>query len=1431
MRKTLSILVLCALLSSVAAVAQTKLAGSVIHASDWTGSRYTDPYGLYEFDADAENLSVAKLTSSWRLENNTCGVTDGDNVYLFNVEMELEDGDTYVSGSVTKVALEDYGSYTFGRIGSVLQVPTALTWDASTSICYGCFYDKDGTGFEFGTMSLSGSLRRDKISKLRKRMVAMADDDNGTVWGIDEDGTLQKINVSTGALTEVGPTGVTPSTLVQSACYVDGKIYWAAQVSEQKSLLYVIDPQTGKATLKGDFPKAEQFSTLYKKKPLAEDGAPAAMDDLEADFEGASLTGTLSFTLPTLTFGGSDLTGQLAWTVTKDGETLASGTGQPGEKVTTAPVTLDNDYNALQLYSSNDAGRSPVYKASVYVGPDTPSSIPWGEPTLVIDSTGKATVTWPAVTTGQNDGYIDPAQITYTITRNPDGVVVAEGYKETTYSEQLPVKQGITSYSYSIKAVFMGNEGSDTETNKVKYGSGWEVPYTETFDYGALDNWTVLDQNGDYMTWYEGSDNVYSQSGAEGGNDEWLISPDIHLVPGKYYKVSFRYWSGLPGYDDYAGQAFEAGFGQGTDPSSFQILGSKSNVALDEDAAKTFSTTVKVDADGQYNFGIHDVSPQNAYLLYIDDFTVEEGGTLEVPAQVSDFAAVADAQGALSVTISLTAPSLTAEGKALTDLQRVEIIRDDTVTVKTFTGPQPGEKLTFTDTEATGLTDGSHHYAVHSVNAKGQSLDAEADVVVGIKAPAVPTDFVATEQTDGVHLTWTAPVKDADGNTIDPKDVVYDIYAVKYYTSEYLLLQEDYKGTSYVDGTFLNADDQLQVYYIIQAKNRAGVSDDVVSNQFIVGNPYTLPFHENFSPEYARQSKNLWWINLTEDINTMSYFSFIKTMSSDGDNGCAYFPGGGTGVFTNLRSGKIDMRSVEKPQITFDYYVAGAGEDVLTLEYSTDLKAWKELTRIDWTDLDVDGATWLTHTADLTECASYPYVYLRFHGEADDLGTPIAIDNIHIGKMAARDLAVTLSTPQSVVAGRPASATVTVFNHGSEAASTYTVTLYVGDEAVAEKTGASLEAQGKESLTFDFTPSVCLGGESVDAYAYVEFSGDENPDDNTSSTKSMRLKENLLPVVTSLTGDVDNAGNARLSWSAPAAPEETVTETFEDYNAFLTDGYGAWTTRDADGLATLAPYNCPFPHAGEPYAWITFNPSEAGIDLDNSSLSVYVPHSGDQYLASFGLTSDFNANEDWLISPELSGKEQTVSFWAVNFDSENVDGYVELYYSTTDRSDAAWQKAKPSEIDLSGSWEKFEFTVPEGAKYFAVCNITNGATAVFLDDITYSPARKSPDVKGYRVYRDGKFVAQTEGAGYTDTAMPAGEHRYSVTAVYDGTESMPVSVVLSNGATSIGGVVVSADHPQDVFSVSGQLVRRHATSLRGLPMGVYIVDGRKVTVK
>ena len=79
--------------------------------------------------------------------------------------------------------------------------------------------------------------------------------------------------------------------------------------------------------------------------------------------------------------------------------------------------------------------------------------------------------------------------------------------------------------------------------------------------------------------------------------------------------------------------------------------------------------------------------------------------------------------------------------------------------------------------------------------------------------------------------------------------------------------------------------------------------------------------------------------------------------------------------------------------------------------------------------------------------------------------------------------------------------------------------------------------------------------------------------------------------------------------------------------------------------------------------------------------------------------ADDGAVDDWAISPKLSGKAQTISFYAKSYSNlyrENV----EVLYSTTG-TDTDDFKSVDVFQSIPQEWTEYRFDVPEGAKYFA----------------------------------------------------------------------------------------------------------------------------------
>lgn len=224
--------------------------------------------------------------------------------------------------------------------------------------------------------------------------------------------------------------------------------------------------------------------------------------------------------------------GELAYTLAADAQEL-----------------VDNDI-PFNLYEYvfvpfNAAGEGLKEARTVFVGKDIP-----GAPLNVklTASRNTATLTWDAPTIGAHGSYFDKESVTYTVVRNPGNVTVAEGLKETTFTETLTGPT--TGYSYNVMSVNPQGQSSYTTSNIVAIGDPETVPVA--FDFGKkadYDVWTVLDNNNDgfawnwghfYSAWYPEYDCAYYESAfCRNTPSDYFMSPLIATEEGKEYKLRY----------------------------------------------------------------------------------------------------------------------------------------------------------------------------------------------------------------------------------------------------------------------------------------------------------------------------------------------------------------------------------------------------------------------------------------------------------------------------------------------------------------------------------------------------------------------------------------------------------------------------------------------------------------------------------------------------------------------------------------------------------------------------------------------------------------------------------------------------------------------------------------------------------------------------
>lgn len=1277
------------------------------------------------------------------------------------------------------------------------ELATDMTYDPKTGNVYGCFYNEEASGFQFATMDLN-TFATTAICDLDMLWNACACDADGNLYAIDSAGVLYSVNKSTGAMTEIGNTGVEP--YYTSSATIDpktGTMFWTVSPLDECGYLYTVDTATAQATLVSQFANNDEIAGLFIPAPAAEEGAPAAISDLAADFLPGSFTGVVTFTAPDALFDGSDPTDTaLQYTVLCNGEPVAQGTttfGADVEAEVTVPASGDYTFT---VYVSNAVGDSPKATVSLWVGIDTPVA---PENVELSYADGTMTLTWDAVVDGVHDGFVD--DITYTVTRvvNDEATVVAEGLTDCEFTEAMAEPAALTSVYYTVKAVGTDAASAATKSNAVVLGSivpPYSVDFREATD---IDGYTVIDANGDGTTWKlsDGMGVRVAYNTAE-DMDDWFITPPMKLEGGKLYTLTFVAKAQSSNYPE----RLEVGFASEATAAALAadiIIEPTELLGVDTE----FTATVAPEADGKYYFGIHGISDADQYYINLLSLSVSAGRTATVPAAPTALAVVPDADGGKTAVVTFTAPAVNAEGGEITALTSATILANGEK-VAEIANPTPGADV---GASIEVPASGEYTIAAYVSNADGDGLVAEVKTFIGVNIPAAPTNVQAAEigNTGKVIVSWEAPATDKDGNPINPAFITYTV--VNYNDD---VLAEGVTGTS-VEVTAWEGEGQTFDYFDVTAVTEAGSSKAASSPMIAIGTPFEMPVVETFTDgnfDYGMGAIDYgaeWYVF---DLETLaSVLGFGPEADSDDTDGLAMMYGTSLYASADLFTGKIDVTG-KSPVVSFAYYVQEADD-----ENELDVLAYAdgEFHRLGETIVMNEGepGTWVTKQYSLAQYEGKT-VQIYFRG-AILAYTTIFIDRIAVYNLLDNDLAITeISAPAKVAPGEEFDINVTVANEGAFDVDGYDVALTINGEALATVNCGPLAAGTSTVVNFAHTFSPVDAEENV-FEATVVFEADENLTNN-SIEYPVILDIPNYPTPADLTAE-DTTEGVVLNWAEPDMndlPKLAVTDDFESCEPFAVEA-SPWTLVDVDGAAIGGINGIDIPVSA--CAYFVF---DASGDSFNDS---FAAHSGDKYLSTM-YNSNGSKQSDWMISPALSGNAQTISFYARSYTDQYGLETVSVYYSTTDNDPASFTKISTKEVPAA--WTEITADLPAGALYFAIVCESQDVFMLFVDDVTYIPAdgeAMTLTLMGYNVYRDDVKIneAPVEDTTYTDAATQ-GVHEYKVTAVYAEGESGP-----SNAASLT--TALNALRGDATVQVAGRQIR--VSGAKGI-VSVYTADGKTV---
>lgn len=1374
--------------------------------------KYGDFTGSVSFKADEPaSVTTLKQTSYDALANAGSAVIDGK-VHCINANTE------YLSLGFAQIFYYCYDLETWTLVGSrkslsdYTMIAYATTQDKVNNVVYGEFYNATATGMEWGTIDYEQQKRTSTFGTAEHQMVALGVTRAGKLYGIATDGNLYKIDTTTGQETSVGYTGLSIYKNQPNAGQIDQStdtFYFVYADGTSAASLYTIDLETAAATKLGDLPEGKQLYCLSVLGDVIDTAGPAVPTNLTADFQKGSTTGTISFTVPTETSAGKPLAGDLSYTIKANDEVIATGSTTAGAEET-VNVTAPEGMVTFAVSVTGNGIEGAVARTSLFVGFGTPKAVTGVN--LSIDSeTGEATVTWAAPTETEDGGYL--GKLTYRIVRYPEQVVVAKAHTETSFTETLD--DGIMMfYQYGVVAVNSGKQSQESITAKQAYGSnGMGVPYEVTFrnDAEQVELFTIVDANKDGKTWYyDKSNKVMRTTTGKVASDDWLFSPGFQLKTGYTYHVGVHAKTYLNSYP--TKMVVWMGNGKNAEGMTMKL----EEAELTTNQYEWYGGDVTVDAEGIFFVGMHDVSETSGFSTFVDGMKIEVISSPEAPDSVRNLQIVTDESGALKATLSFIAPTTAVNGTPLETIDRIEILRDGAL-VNTIGEVTPGQE--FAGIEDNDIeSDGYKTYTLMAYSDGRKGLRREMTVFAGVDIPAAAENLWAKDNLTSITLGWDeASTVGANGGRVIPEEVSAYIYGNDMVTR----LGEATTNTFSIDSITTEGAQHVALFYV-RAFNRVGASGYWRPVRIVVGTPYELPYRESFA---SGKASTLGWTEgslLTTSIN--------PSYAADADGGSYALLTNDKGEGGSYNTGKISLKDATNPKLSYNFR-STPGLNVLfkTIVLKQDGTA-DTLQTINLRDLP--DSQWQQVKLSLAQYTEEPYVVVKFRIENNDGSARLMtlIDNIQIVDMLDNDLAVAVHAPQMTTLGHVAGISVDITNEGDNDATGYTLRVSCNDQVIAEdELTETIPSLAGITRSYDYqTSSLTDVNGKLEIKAEVIYADDQNTGNDMATAEVELFDAEASPAENlAVTGGTSENDPVRLTWNEPSNGQEKVMEGFEEYGASLTAGFGDWTPVDMDHGAAGKISAGAYGHENEEFAFMTFNPSELGMLAKYPALS---PHSGSLSLMailSFKDGSAVDAN-DWLISPELPGEEQAITFWANNI---NTTESISVLYSTTDTSVESFSELLATTVG-DGQWKQVEATLPEGAKYFAVQRHTEAANSMLLllDDFFF--VRSAAPV-GYNIYRDGQLIATVQGETcYEDEPQDNGSYDYAVTAVYaDGCESAPISDVIdiTTGILTAKPLTPEFDR-SGIYDLQGRRMNRFVGN-SPLKKGVYVIGGKKVVVK
>ncbi len=1142
------------------------------------------------------------------------------------------------------------------------------------------------------------------------------------------------------------------------------------------------------------------------------------------DFPKGSLSGTVTYQMPSASYGDVPLLGNVNWILMVDDVEVKRGTSAAGSTVAIpASVTEEGmHYFCLKVSTGNNFG--PYVNNTLYIGKDTP--VAPAEVTLT-----DTTISWTPVDTGIHGGYVDGEEVTYNVYLND--TLIASEIKAASCPSHIPQGEEMYFYVAYVEAVYAGKVSEKTGSNDLPYGDPFNIPVSFEPTQNEAQLFTIVDANNDKKaiefsaSTFQGYGDVngfmYKESSKQA--DDWLFLPAVNFADADAaYEFSLNIFRIMANYTN----TFEVKLATAPDPDHIiktilpetQLLNQRpqTDVTVFE---KYFTAIFDVPSAGVYYVGVHITSPKNGFNVFMHDFSVKklDNITGASPLGAVNVVATAAAGGKLNADVMFVFPSTSINGTAYpsdkTLKATVQAEGCEAVTIEGAPGSVAKTNV--------GTLQGENTISVTILDGELTSPVETTTVYTGVEIPGLVTNLTATTDATGyvAHLTWEAPTQGSNGGYIEPTGINY--YLCEYDASTYQWIATKFIGTDVFSYDFEVDEDtpQALVNLGVITQNFVGDSPTFQSTSALIGKPFEIPATCNYSAgeslaPIVKYSNSYYLYQRDPKTN---YTAFATS-----DNAIALYLQAYSDYTAKYTIPMFSTKGTKNAAIKINTYGGSTSSfSVVASAYGVDEKVVKTFTSADFTE---QGPQYVT--IDLgPEFQDKDWVLIGFEAKISRTETFIVYD-YQVFDNVPFDFGVT-SIEGSTIAriGEDNTFTAHITNFGSEAnpmpASNWT--LVDDDENVIANVNipAGTEPiQPGEEKTFElaFSPTADQIGNYTLTYTIDKA---DNKETNDSKTINISVEKGLKPVITDLSAQDISFDNVTLGWS-PIMTVSGIVESFEEETPLqlddVTDMLASFKRVDGDKKVPYLIDNEAYqtlPEVKQPFSYLVWSADEMNQLMGTN----YKAYSGDKFLVAICPSPDATgvapAADDWLISPEVAGGTD-ISFavrpMTYNYGAE----VIEVMYSTTSDNPEDFKLLETvkitGEAGAAPVWEEHDFALPANAKYFAIHYVSKDIFGIMLDDISFTPLGDEVKITGFDIYRDGVLIASGETCSdntYTDSTVNADtEYTYNVVPVLgDGSYGLESNTLRLR---TTGVSAISADDSTDAeyydirgFRVNGNL--------------------------